>query len=75
MPPLLTRLLYLLRRRRRSPFEAAFGLWARHDDGLRYHQRLQFADHKEKLVDLLARVVTDSVRTVAITEAMRKTAR
>jgi len=35
----------------------------------------RFADHKERVVDLLARVVTVSVRTVAITEAMRGVAR
>jgi predicted helicase len=31
----------------------------------------RFADYKEKVVDLIARVTTVSVRTVAIVEAMR----
>ena len=31
----------------------------------------RLADHKERVIDLLARVVTVSVQTVAITEAMR----
>ena len=30
----------------------------------------RFADHKERVVDLLARVATASVRTVAIVEAV-----
>jgi predicted helicase len=32
----------------------------------------RFADYKEKFIDLLLRVATVSVRTVAITEAMKK---
>jgi predicted helicase len=32
--------------------------------------RYRFADHKEKVVDLIGRVVRVSVETVAITEAM-----
>ena len=32
----------------------------------------RFADYKEKIIDLLLRVATVSVRTVAITEAMKK---
>ncbi len=32
----------------------------------------RFADHKERVIDLLARVVTVSVATVAITQAMAK---
>jgi predicted helicase len=32
----------------------------------------RFADHKEKVVDLLMRVTRVSVETVAITEAMRR---
>jgi predicted helicase len=35
----------------------------------------RFADYKEKVIDLLARVTTVSVRTAAITEAMRSAAR
>ena len=35
----------------------------------------RFADHKDKVVDLLARVTTVSVETVRITEAMRGAAR
>jgi predicted helicase len=35
----------------------------------------RFADHKEQVIDLLKRVVTVSVQTVDIVEAMRKTAR
>ena len=35
----------------------------------------RFADYKDKVIDLLMRVTTVSVRTVAITEKMRKTAR
>ncbi|MDP2416071.1 MAG: type ISP restriction/modification enzyme [Hydrogenophaga sp.] len=35
----------------------------------------RFADHKEKVVDLLARVTTVSVETVKITEAMKGAAR
>lgn len=35
----------------------------------------RFADHKEKVVDLLARVTTVSVETVRITEAMKAAAR
>lgn len=35
----------------------------------------RFADHKERVVDLLARVVTVSVRTVAITQAMKAAVR
>lgn len=35
----------------------------------------RFADHKEKVVDLLQRVTTVSVKTVEITEAMRKAPR
>ena len=34
-----------------------------------------FADYKEKVIDLLARVTTVSVRTVEITNAMRAAAR
>ena len=32
----------------------------------------RFADYKEKVIDLLMRVTTVSVRTVAIVESMRK---
>jgi predicted helicase len=32
----------------------------------------RFADHKEKVIDLLRRVTRVSVETVAITEAMRR---
>ena len=35
----------------------------------------RFADHKEKVADLIARVARVSVETVAITEAMRGAAR
>ena len=35
----------------------------------------RYADYKEKVIDLLARVTTVSVRTVTITEAMRTVAR
>ena len=35
----------------------------------------RFADHKEKVVDLLARVTTVSVETLKITEAMKAVAR
>jgi predicted helicase len=35
----------------------------------------RFVDYKEKVIDLLARVTTVSVCTVAIVEAMRKAAR
>jgi predicted helicase len=35
----------------------------------------RFADHKESMIDLLARVVTVSVETVAITEAMKSALR
>jgi len=35
----------------------------------------RFADYKEKVVDLLMRVTTVSVKTVAIIEAMKKAAR
>jgi len=35
----------------------------------------RFADHKERVVDLLMRVTRVSVETVAITEAMRKVPR
>ena len=35
----------------------------------------RFADHKEKVIDLLARVTTVSVETVKITEAMKAVAR
>ncbi len=35
----------------------------------------RFADYKEKVIDLLMRVTTVSVKTVAITEAMKKVAR
>ena len=35
----------------------------------------RFAHHKEKVVDLLSRVTTVSVKTAAITEAMKKVAR
>ena len=35
----------------------------------------RFADHKERVVDLLMRVTRVSVETVAITEAMRRVAR
>lgn len=31
----------------------------------------RFADHKEQVIDLLARVITVSVKTVEITESMR----
>ena len=34
-----------------------------------------FADYKEKVIDLLARVATVSVRTVAITDAMKSSTR
>ena len=35
----------------------------------------RFADYKEKVIDLLLRVTTVSVRTVEITNAMEKAAR
>jgi predicted helicase len=35
----------------------------------------RFADHKEKVVDLLTRVTTVSVQTVRVTEAMKTAAR
>jgi hypothetical protein len=35
----------------------------------------RFADYKEKVIDLLMRVTTVSMRTVAVVEAMRKVAR
>ena len=35
----------------------------------------RFVEYKEKVIDLLARVTTISVRTVTITEAMRTVAR
>jgi predicted helicase len=35
----------------------------------------RFADYKEKIIDLLMRVTTVSVRTVAITRAMSRTPR
>lgn len=35
----------------------------------------RFADHKEKVIDLLLRVTTVSIKTVAITEAMKKAVR
>ena len=35
----------------------------------------RFADHKEKVVDLLMRVTTVSVETVRITDAMKAVAR
>ena len=35
----------------------------------------RLADHKERLIDLLMRVTTVSVETVAIVEAMKNTAR
>ena len=35
----------------------------------------RFADYKEKVIDLLLRVTTVSVRTVEITRAMEKAAR
>jgi len=35
----------------------------------------RFADYKEKVIDLLMRVTTVSVETVAITRAMRAAAR
>ena len=35
----------------------------------------RFADHKEEMIELLARVVTVSIKTVEITEAMRAKAR
>jgi predicted helicase len=35
----------------------------------------RFADHKEKVIDLLMRVTTVSIKTVAITEAMKKAVR
>ncbi len=35
----------------------------------------RFADHKERVIDLLMRVTRVSVETVAITEAMRRVAR
>lgn len=35
----------------------------------------RFADHKEKVIDLLARVTTVSVETVRLTEAMKRSAR
>jgi len=35
----------------------------------------RFADYKEKVVDLLIRVTTVSVRTVEITKSMEKAAR
>ena len=34
----------------------------------------RFADYKEKVIDLLARVTTVSLRTVAIVEQMRRAA-
>ena len=35
----------------------------------------RFADHKERVIDLLGRVTRVSVETVAITEAMKSTKR
>ena len=35
----------------------------------------RFADHKEKVIDLLMRVTTVSVETVAIVEAMKNASR
>jgi predicted helicase len=35
----------------------------------------RFADHKEAMIKLLARVITVSLETVKITEAMRAAAR
>ena len=35
----------------------------------------RFADYKEKVIDLLVRVTTVSVRTAAIVEEMRRAAR
>jgi predicted helicase len=35
----------------------------------------RFADHKEKVIDLLQRVITVSVETVQITEAMKAAVR
>ena len=35
----------------------------------------RFADYKDKVIDLLARVTSVSVQTVAITEAMRASGR
>ena len=35
----------------------------------------RFADHKEKVIDLLMRVTTVSIKTVAITEAMKRAGR
>lgn len=35
------------------------------------HNTYRFVDYKERVVDLLARVVTVSVRTVEITDEMR----
>ena len=32
----------------------------------------RFADHKESMIDLLARVITVSLETVKITQAMRE---
>ena len=46
------------------------------DPTIREHfDTYRFADYKEKVADLLARVATVSVQTVAIVEAMRRTAR
>jgi len=35
----------------------------------------RFVDYKEKVIDLLGRVTTVSIRTVSIVNAMKKTAR
>ena len=43
------------------------------DPTIREHfNTYRFADHKEKVIDLLKRVTRVSVETVAITEAMRR---
>jgi predicted helicase len=40
------------------------------DETIREHFSYHFADYKERVVELLAKVVRVSVETVAITEAM-----
>jgi predicted helicase len=43
---------------------------ANHPREVQHHR---FADYKEKVIDLLMRVTTVSLRTVTIVESMRKT--
>ncbi len=50
----------------------AQGAHAQGPDDPRRFNSYRFADHKEKVIDLLRRVTRVSVETVAITEAMRR---